>query len=191
MRRAALAFLILLAHPAQADAPFKLKDLMGELAAVRASSASFTEQTTSPLLTSPVTSAGTLSYRAPDYIRKTTRTPVPEDFVLEGDRITMRGGQDGATHIFTTDQDARIGGLVEAIRATLAGNLPALTALYAVQLTGSNAAWQLQLTPQSRALARFVKCIRFAGSDGRITLISTQYGDGGNSLMRISIADAP
>jgi outer membrane lipoprotein-sorting protein len=191
MRIDALLVLALAASPAAAQTPFGLAALMQSLASVPGATASFTEQRTSPLLSAPLTETGELVYRAPDYMSKTTLSPARQVFVLDHGRITMTGGPDGETHVFTQGQDPRIGGLVEAIRATLAGDLPALEALYTVQLTGSAAAWQMQLTPTSPALAAFVTRVTIDGTGNRVMLIDTQSPDGSESDMSISETHAP
>jgi outer membrane lipoprotein-sorting protein len=179
---------------AQTAAPaWGLSALMREMAQVRAASASFTERKTSPLLSAPLLDQGTLSYTAPDYMRKTTLAPVPERFTLAGNRITMTGGPGGGTHVFPVSAAPQIGGLVEGIRATLAGDSSTLTRLYAVRLSGSAAGWQLLLRPRDAKLARLVQSIEIRGSQDRIEAIDTRSPDGGDSTMIISeaVTDAP
>ncbi len=171
-----------------------LPQLMQEMARVHSATASFTERRTAPVLSAPLLSQGTLTYEAPDYMRKTTATPVPEDFVLDNGRITMTGGPDGATHHFALTDDPRIGGLVEGIRATLAGDLPALEHYYTLSLGGSAANWQLSLQPRNPALQHFIQSIVIHGQQDRIASIDTLSRDGGESLMNLgaeAVNDAP
>ncbi len=193
MRRALLAALLLLAPATQAQTMWSLDVLMIQMAQVRAASASFTEQRTSPLLNAPLTTQGTLRYTAPAYMRKTTQGPAPQDFILDHDRITMSGGPDGKTHVFHASDAPQIGGLVEGIRAVLAGDEATLTRLYTVQLGGDAANWQLQLTPLDPKVAKLVRAITIAGSGARITGIDTASPDGSDSHMRIAetVSDAP
>lgn len=168
--------------------------LMQEMAQVHSATASFTERRTAPVLSSPLLSRGTLTYAAPDYMRKTTATPVPEDFVLDHGRITMAGGADGATHHFALTDDPRIGGLVEGIRATLAGDLPALEHYYTLSLGGDAADWQLRLQPRNPALQHFIQSIVIRGQQDRIASIDTLSRDGSKSLMSLgaeAVNDAP
>ena len=168
--------------------------LMQEMAQVHSATASFTERRTAPVLNAPLLSQGTLTYAAPDYMRKTTATPVPEDFVFDHGRITMTGGADGATHHFALTDDPRIGGLVEGIRATLAGDLPALEHYYTLSLGGDAADWQLRLQPRNPALQHFVQSIVIRGQQDRIASIDTLSRDGSESLMSLgaeAVNDAP
>jgi hypothetical protein len=192
MRRARwlLAACLLAAAPAAlaqtAARPWGLEPLMLSLSQVQSASANFTERRTSPLLSAPIITQGMLTYAAPDYMRKTTLSPVPESFTLNHSRVTMSGGPDGETREFLLAEVPQIGGLVEGVRATLAGDLPTLQRLYEVQLSGGAAGWQLLLRPKDPRLARFVQTIVVQGSQDRIAVIDTLSRDGSDSRMRIS-----
>jgi Outer membrane lipoprotein carrier protein LolA-like len=179
-----------MAQPAAAN--WGLPQLMHELAQVRAASARFTERKTVQVLNAPLVASGSLTYVAPDYMRKTTFSPVPENFVLDHNKITLTGGPGNQTHIFSVTEDPDIGGLVEGIRATLAGDLPTLDRIYDVRLTGTEADWQLLLQPKNAGLARFVKWILIRGSQNRIVAIDTASSNGDLSEMGIieDVSDA-
>ena len=186
----------LLASPALAKAQpvWGLVPLMHALAQVCTASARFTERQTAPVLSTPLISTGTLTYAAPNYLRKATLTPAPEIFTLDHAEVTLTGGASQGTHVFALTRDPRIAGLVEGIRATLAGDLPALEHFYTVSLTGTEAGWQLHLLPKDPSLARFLRAITISGSQGRIATIDTQSSDGGDSTMSIQpgdVNDAP
>lgn len=162
-----------------------LPELMRELAEVRSASGEFTERTTMHMLKAPLVTAGTLKYVAPDHLWKITLSPERERFALDGDQVSMTGGRDDQTHRFSLADDPEIAGLVEGIRATLAGDLPTLERFYDVRLTGDNAEWQLLLQPKSAELAHFVSSMRIRGSRDRIEAIDTESGDGDHSEMSI------
>lgn len=168
-----------------AAAPWDLTQLMRELQQVRSASGRFTERKTVHMLNAPLVSSGTLSYVAPNRMQKVTLTPVPERFVLDGDQVTIAGGPDQQTHTFTLTDYPQIGGLVEGIRATLAGDLPTLDRYYDVQLSGDAANWQLLLQPKDTDLTRFVKSIRIVGSENQLRAIDTEESDGDQSEMSI------
>ena len=177
------------AHQAKAAPDWGLASLMESMSHVRRASASFTERQSAPTLNAPLVSTGTLTYGAPDYLRKVTISPVPETFVLDHDHVTLTGGADGGIHEYALTDDPRIAGLVEGIRATLAGDLPALERFYTVSLNGEAAAWQLTLLPKDPALARLVQSIVISGSQDRIGTIETASSDGGDSRMSIRVDD--
>lgn len=173
--------------PAQQAAPdWGLPQLMQDLARVRSATARFAERETVPMLNAPLMTSGTLRYVAPDYVRKTTILPMPEDFVLDHDTVTLANGANHQTERFSLRQAPQIGGLVEGIRATLAGDLPALEQVYSVRFSGSQAKWQLLLQPKSPDVARFVEWIIIRGSDDRIDAVDTASGNGGHTEMGIS-----
>ncbi len=165
--------------------------LMQTLAQTRSATVAFTESQTSPVLSAPLVSTGTLTYVAPDYVRKATLSPVPNVFTLDHNQVTLTNGTDAGTHVFNLSQDPRIAGLVEGIRATLAGDLPTLENFYTLSLTGDAAGWQLKLLPKDPALAHFVRLIVISGSQGRIEIIDTTSHDGSDSHMSIKADNAP
>ena len=169
-----------------------LRPLMRELAQVHSASATFTERETLQMLNAPLVTSGTLTYLAPAYVRKRTLAPIPEDFVLDHGQVTLTGGPQNQTHVFSLADDPRIGGLVEGIRATLAGDLPALGRFYTMRLTGNAANWQLLLQPKDAGLAHFIKWILILGSQNRIHAIDTASSNGDHSEMGIAedVSDA-
>jgi hypothetical protein len=162
--------------------------LMQGLAKVHSASANFTERESLQMLNAPLVTSGTLTYVAPDYVRKTTISPVPEDFILDHGQVALTGGTDHQTQILSMTADPRISGLVEGIRATLAGDLPTLDRLYTVEFTGGETNWQLLLTPKDAELRHFVKWILITGSENRIQAIDTASPNGDHSEMGVAEA---
>ncbi|MHB1304515.1 MAG: LolA-related protein [Acidiphilium sp.] len=191
MRLGALLWLCVMvcAAPAAIAQPaptaWGLPQLMHALARVKSASARFTERKTMHMLNAPLVTSGTLEYIAPDRVRKTTASPVPERFVLDGNRVTIVG-PDNRTHTFSLSDYPQIGGLVEGIRATLAGDLPTLDRFYFVRLTGNSAHWQLLLRPRGAVLTHFIRWIRIGGEGNRIDAIDTESSDGDHSEMSIA-----
>jgi outer membrane lipoprotein-sorting protein len=184
--KSALSLAILCASLSTASAQsWGLPQLMQQLANVHAATARFTERKTIQLLKAPLLTAGTLTYVAPAYIRKTTETPAPQNFVLDHNNVTISNGPAQPAQHFSLNADPRIAGLVEGIRATLAGDLPALTRVYSVQLTGTETDWQLLLRPKDSTLAYVVKWMIIRGAGNRITTIDSASANGDHSEMGI------
>jgi len=158
---------------------------MQTLAQVRSASARFTETKTVSMLNAPLVASGTLTYVAPDHMEKITLAPVRERFLLDHNRVTITGGPGEQTHVFALTDDPRIAGLIEGIRATLAGDLTTLDRFYQVRLAGDAGNWQLLLQPRDPNLAHFVQSIRIQGSRGRIEAIYTATSNGDHSDMTI------
>jgi hypothetical protein len=172
--------------PCHAAPVWGLPQLMQDLAQVQSASANFTERKTLHMLNAPLLVSGTLTYVAPEYIRKVTLPPAPETFVLDHGQVMLSGGADNQIHSFAVADNPQIGGLVEGIRATLAGDLPTLERFYIVRLTGTAANWQLFLQPKDASLAHFVTWIIIQGSQNRIGAIDTANGNGDHSEMGIA-----
>ena len=188
-RRAVFLCLLAAASPVHAQSAWGLTQLMQSLAQTRAATGNFTEREISPVLSAPLVSTGTLTYVAPNYVRKVTNSPAPEVFILDHDQVTLTSPTSDGTRVFALNQDPRIAGLVVGIRATLAGDLPALDQYYVVGLTGNAAGWQLHLAPKDASLQRFLRAITIGGAQGQITIIDTASTDGSESLMSITAAD--
>lgn len=168
---------------AQSAPGWGLPALMQSLATVKAASASFTETKTMALLKTPLHSAGRLRYVAPDYLRKTVLTPAPQDFVLQQGKVTLTAG--GKEQAFDLAQAPPLAGLVEGVRATLAGDRPVLQRLYTIELSGNAETWQLLLRPRDAAVRHFLSWMSIRGSGNRVTEIDT--GGARGDLSRMSV----
>jgi hypothetical protein len=168
---------------AQAQPAWDVARLMRSLAQVHAATASFTETKTMAVLSTKLQTTGTLRYIAPDYLRKTILTPAPEDFVLQNGAVTLTGA--GQTRHFTLSQAPQLAGLVEGVRATLAGDLPALQRYYSISLSGGARNWQLLLRPRDAGLQQFLSWLCIRGHDDVITGIDTAGAHGDQTSMQV------
>ena len=75
--------------------------------------------------------------------------------------------------------------LPEGLRATLAGDAPALERHYRIRLEGSQDSWLLTLTPRAEKLAGLVTQIRIAGARARLKRIEVDESSGDQSIMLI------
>jgi outer membrane lipoprotein-sorting protein len=178
---------LLLGGPAlaQQGQGWGLAQLMQTLAQVKSSSAQFTERKTMRMLSEPLVTSGTLLYLAPDQVQKITVLPKRERVAVRGDTVTLDGGQDERSRTLSLSDYPEIGGIVEGIRATLAGDLTTLKRFYMAQLDGSADDWRLALQPTDPKLQKFIKSIRIAGSGNKIHTVVTEDGDGDISEMSI------
>jgi hypothetical protein len=180
---AALALLLAAAAPSQAAPAWGIGPLMQSLAAVHAASATFTETTSMAVLKTPLQSSGTLRFVAPDYVRKTILAPTRQDFVLQKGVVTLTAG--GRTQHFDLSEAPPLAGLVEGVRATLAGDLPGLQRDYTIQLSGGAGGWQLLLRPIDPGVGRILSWLSIRGSGNRVTEIDTGGAQG--ALTRMSV----
>lgn len=189
---AALFAVALTAHAAHAApmAPAEpLAQLLAEFAQHPHAHARFAEQTTSRVLAHAVDTTGELSFDAPDHLEKRTLTPVAEDLVVEGENVTMTRGQHRRS--FQIGDFPGLRPLLEGLRATLAGDLAALTAHFAVSCEPTDAGWLLTLRPLPGDRQPLFQRIQIRGRDGRVQSLQIERGDGERSLMTITAAESP
>lgn len=181
----------MLMHPLAASAQrpgpapeWTLPALMAAMRTVRASNARFVETKTLRLLNQAQRSSGRLRYVAPGYLQKETLEPQTARLTINGDRLTVEQ-QGERTRDFSLRDYSEIGALVESIRATLAGDLPALTFYFSTALQGSADNWTLTLTPKDAKLRAMVTTIRIAGAHDAISDVQTQEADGDRTDMTV------
>lgn len=183
-RRALLTALLLAPLPLHA-AP--VDEVMAQLADVREGRASFVEDRVLPELDQPLTLRGTLHWTAPDRLEKHTVTPNEELLAVAGDRLLWLRPGENSRQEMNLDQAPEIRVLVEAIRATLAGDLATLRRYYEVSFTGGPAGWRLVLSPLSTRVRAMVQRIEIAGRVADLRSVETQ-GQGGTTRMVIEPA---
>jgi Outer membrane lipoprotein carrier protein LolA-like len=189
--RPALALLaslaMLAAMPAAAGAgehSAALDELMALLAQRRHGLADFEQTQYLSVLKQPALSSGVLSYEAPDHLEQRTLKPRAQSVVLDHGMLTLRvGSRERSLRLQDYPQFAP---LIDSIRATLAGDLPALEQRFALDFEGDLAHWQLQLRPLDPKLGAIVQYIRLAGERDAVLQVQLQQSDGDHSLMRIT-----
>ena len=187
---AALVLLCATAFPAQAQrtaaAPeWGLQPLMTAMRQVRASTARFVETRYLRLLNQAQRSSGRLLYVAPNWLQKETTEPVAARLTINGDRLTIERQGERIQEISLQDY-SEIGGLVESVRATLAGDLPALTRHFTTTLEGNPNGWILTLTPREARLRELVTAIRIRGERTAIREVETTEADGDRTDMTVT-----
>lgn len=179
------ALAALAAAPARADEA-ALSALMRAFAARPRSRATFTEEKAIPELDLPLPSQGTLAWEAPDRLEKRTTAPIQEVLRVAGGRLTYERPDRGVRQEFDLAAQPEMQALVEAIRATLAGDLAALRRHYEVGVEGgAEGAWRMVLTPLSWRLRGAVQRIVLAGRGAQVLAVDTE-GNGGVTRMRIA-----
>jgi hypothetical protein len=180
------ALLLTRAGPALAEvapAGWGLPQLMQGFAQQKTSRAHFTERKYMRMLKQPLEDSGILLFEAPDHLMKQTQQPKPERLLIEGDTLTI--DRLSKEQILNRGDYPQIWTFIEGIRATLAGDLPALEAVYTVALSGEPANWQMSLQPRDPQMRQIVDTIRISGSDAHITRIETLEHDGDHTDMTV------
>jgi outer membrane lipoprotein-sorting protein len=185
---AALASLTVLALPALiptaaiADSE-DLPALMHLLGARRHGRVEFVEQHFLALLKRPAESSGVMTYDAPNRLEKRTLEPRPETLLLDGDELTIE--RKGRTRVLDLAAYPSILPFVESLRATLAGDLPALERAFNVDFAGTLERWTLTLTPRDPKVAKTVARVRIDGTRAALLHVEILEADGDRSLMTL------
>ena len=164
-------------------AQLRVDELMGALANNTHGAATFTEMKYLSILDEPVESSGELLFVPPDRLEKHTLKPRIEALVLKGEVLTVEGPLQN--HGLSLKDYPEVGGMIEGIRATLAGDRRALERLYRLDLEGGSDRWTLVLTPLDTRLVRLIDRIRMEGTGGELRKVEIWQADGDHSVMSI------
>ncbi|MBW8370773.1 MAG: outer membrane lipoprotein carrier protein LolA [Thiobacillus sp.] len=179
----ALVWLALLVSPLVQAAPLSIAQLMAGLAKSPQGAATFTEKKFISILEQPIESSGELLFIAPARLEKRTLKPKPETMVLDGDTLTLERGR--RKHVLQLKDYPEVAGMIESIRATLAGDRKALERVYHLALDGSQERWTLVLTPLDPKVGAVIARIRMEGAKDVVRSVEILQADGDRSLMTI------
>lgn len=188
-RRCALVWLALLLSPIVQAAPLSIAQLMAGLAKHPQGAATFTEKKFISILEQPIESYGELLFIAPARLEKRTLKPKPETLVLDGDILTVERGR--RKHVLQLRDYPEVAAMIESIRATLAGDRPALERAYHLGLDGSHERWTLVLTPLDPKVGAVIARIRMEGAKDVVRSVEILQADGDRSLMTIEKRATP
>jgi hypothetical protein len=181
---AVLALVVPLMAAAQpAGSRGDLQTLMGLLAQRKHGHVTYVEAHYLAALDRPLTSTGELVYDAPDHLEKLTLRPKPETLILDHGTMTAHRGRH--VYVLSLQDYPQIVPLIDSIRATLAGDLPALERVFTVQLDGSVQKWRLSLSPREASVTKTVKQIRIEGAGTAIQTVEIRQADGDRSLLTV------
>ncbi len=179
-RRLFLLLPLVLPRPARA---VPLDDVLRGFAALRRSSARFAEERVMPELDLPLPSRGTLTWQAPDRLVKHTTEPIEEILRISGDTLTLERPARGERQILSLDRAPEIRPLVEAMRATFAGDRATLERHHDIAFSGTIEAWRIVLVPHSARTRAAVQRIVVSGVGASVRLVETEGGGGTARMM--------
>ncbi len=170
-------------------APLSLAQLMASLAKRPQGVATFTETKTISILEQPIVSSGELLFIAPDRLERRTLKPRAETVVLDGDTLTVERGS--RKHVLPLKSYPEVAGMIESIRATLAGDRKALEKIYHLALKGDHERWTLELTPLDAKIGKVIARIRIEGTKDVVRSVNILQADGDSSQMTIEKLPLP
>jgi hypothetical protein len=122
-------------------------------------------------------------------LEKRTLKPRKESLVLDGDVLSVEQGRQ--KRVLQLKQYPEIAGMIESIRATLAGDRKALERVYHLTLTGGSERWTLVLVPLDAKVGGVVARIRMDGAQDEVRSMEILLADGDRSVMTIRKLAAP
>ena len=179
-----LLFLLLICINQDANADFSLDTLMTEFSQTSSVSAWFREEKQLTLLKIPLILEGTLSYRAPDYLKKEVHQPNHSLFEISGDQLRIETGKKQRT--LSLDSHPLIRAFAESYRAILSGDGTTLEQHFETELIGSMNDWTLRLTPKDNQVRSHIESILMTGSGSHIHSTETIEVSGDTTLMTIT-----
>ena len=178
-----LAELPAAAQQAAANPPLDVPGLMDLMAKVPAREDRFTETKTLAMLTQPMVLKGTLAYVRPNRVEKHITSPYAQHLIVQGDQLTL-SSKEGTKRI-AVDSHPLIRSFIEAIRASLAGEVAVLRRLYHIKLQGTQQDWMLTLRPLDARAAEYLTSITLTGHGDRLTSVDIREAGGDRSVMQI------
>jgi len=177
--------LALILAPAAAQA-FDLADLMALMAQVETSQVAFEETKHVAALTTPLVRRGTLRYVRPDHLEMRVETPYFERMEITGNLLTIESKR-GIRRIDLAGEPGTAA-WVASIRATLAGDRPALARHFAFELRGEAARWTLTLLPLDPALSGVIERIAIDGAQAQLSRIEVAERMGDRTVLIVQPA---
>jgi hypothetical protein len=162
---------------------FDLARLMRLLGSAASAEVSYTESKYSSLLSEPIVSSGTLSYRRPGIVEKTMTKPRHERFRIAGEELIIVRN-DTEVRIALSSQPL-LSAFAASLRGVLAGDATLLRKHYRLALAGDERSWRLDMLPLEVETGRFVDRITVAGSAGRVEQIEVRESNGDRSVLQI------
>jgi outer membrane lipoprotein-sorting protein len=178
-----LLFVLALMTVAQPANAFDLADLAALRMRVAESAARFHETRHIGALAAPVERTGTLLYRRPGHLEMNVETPLPEQLVIDGRRLRLTTASGVRT--LSLDGEPALLAWTESLRATLAGDTPALLRHFDAELSGSEDAWTLTLDPHDQVLRSQIAAIVISGAGATVRRIETHEQGGDDAVMEI------
>ena len=160
------------------------QQLLQMLAKNKASQADFVDKKYLSSLDRPLESSGELIYVAPSRLEKRTIKPKPETLIVDGNTLSIE--RNGTRRSISLSSYPEVAAFTESIRATLAGDLTALSRDYRVTVDGTQSQWRLTLLPSDQKIAALVSRITINGRDDRMESFEVLQADGNRSVTTIT-----
>ncbi|MEO5733304.1 MAG: LolA-related protein [Rubrivivax sp.] len=169
-------------------AALELHELAALLAQHRNAEATFVEDRFVSGIDQPLRSSGTLVFTPPDRFTRTTLQPQREVMSVDGNRLLLERG--GRTRRMALDALPEAGGLIDALRGVLSGELTGLQSSFDARVLGSATRWRLSLRPRAQRLGSALRQLDIEGEGPDVRTIEVLLSGGDRSLMTLRAVDA-
>lgn len=169
-------------HAADPDADA----LLARLVRPAPDSTSFVEVRYSSLLEKPIVVSGRLEHRKDGSLVRRVEWPYAEVTVLQGENVSVeRAGS--KPRRFALDRAPELRGMLASFGAILQGDRQMLATYFTVTARGSDARWEITLTPRVGKLRQRLSRIVVNGAGSRAQCFTLEEPDGDESLMALGV----
>jgi len=147
----------------------------------------FVEVRYSSLLEKPIVVSGRLEHRENGSLVRRVESPYEEVTELQGENVSVeRAGS--KPRRFSLDRAPELRGMLASFDAILKGDRQMLDQYFVVTAQGSDARWEITLTPRDDKLKRRLSVIVVDGAESRPKCFTLAEPDGDESLMALGVA---
>jgi len=183
-----MIILVLAAAPLHAADP-GVDALLARLARPAPDSTGFVEVRFSSLLERPIVISGHLEHRDDGSLVRRVEWPYQEVTELRGENVSVeRAGS--RPRRFSLDRAPELRGMLASFGAILRGDRQTLDKYFVVTARGSDARWEITLTPRDDKLKRRLSSIVLDGTEDRANCFTLEEPDGDGNLMALGLADS-
>jgi len=179
---ACLALATTALHAAEPD----LDALLERLARPAPDTTSFVEVRFSSLLETPIVVSGRLEHRQDGSLVRRVDSPYREVTELRGENVTVEREGSKPRH-FSLNRAPELRGMLVSFAALLQGDRQMLDRYFVVALQGTDARWEIALSPRDAKLKRRLSRITVNGRDDRPRCFTLEEPDADASLMAIGV----
>jgi len=183
--RLAVACLALATTALQAAEP-DLDALLARLARPAPDTTSFVEVRFSSLLETPIVVSGRLEHRQDGSLVRRVDSPYREVTELRGENVTVEREGSKPRH-FSLNRAPELRGMLASFAALLQGDRQMLDRYFVVALQGTDARWEIVLSPRDAKLKNRLSRITVNGRDDRPRCFTLEEPDADASLMAIGV----
>jgi outer membrane lipoprotein carrier protein LolA len=158
------------------ESPLDLNEILARTTVIPPARVAFHEERHNPMLEEPLLLTGYLEYLDAGVLRKVIETPARQSFLIEGNQVSIE--REGETRKLSLNRSRALKTILGAIEAILAGKPEKLESVFDHELSGSNDAWSIRLTPVSQRMRKQLANLRVDGDGMSATSIRFELNDG-------------